>query len=59
MSEVEVGLHAVGGDVTLAVFVRVERTRVDVDIRVELLYRDSVAACLQQFSDAGRNDAFA
>ena len=34
-------------------------SQVDVDIRVELLDGYIIAACLQQFSDAGRNDTLA
>ena len=59
VSEVEVGLHAIDSDVALAVFVGVESARVDVDVGVELLDRDLVATSLQQFADAGRDDAFA
>ena len=59
MSQVEVGLHTIRRHITLTVFVRIERPRVDVDIGVELLNRDLIATCLQQFTDAGGNDAFA
>ena len=59
VAEVEVGLGAVDGHVALAMFVGVQRPRVDIDIRVEFLYGDGIAAGLQQFADAGRDNAFA
>ena len=46
VAEVEVGLHTVGGDVALSVFVRIERTGVDVDVRVKLLDSNLVATSL-------------
>ena len=59
VAEVEVGLHAIYGDVAFAVLVGIERAGVDIDIGVKLLDGNLVAACLQQFTDRGRNDAFA
>ena len=59
VTEVEVGLHAIDGDVALAVFVGVEGAGVDVDVGVELLDGDFEATCLEQFADAGGDDAFA
>ena len=59
MSEVEVCLHAIDSDVALAMLVGIEGARVDVDVGVELLNGDLVATCLQEFADAGRDDAFA
>ena len=59
MAEVEVGLHAIDGDVALAVFVGVEGAGVDVDVGVKLLDGDFEATCLEQFADAGGDDAFA
>ena len=59
VSQVEVGLHAVGGDVALSVLVWVQRTGVDVDVGVELLDGDPVAACLQQLAQRSRDDALA
>ena len=58
VAEVEVSLLTVDGDVAFAVFVGVESARVDVDIRVELLDGDAVAASLQQAGERGRNDSF-
>ena len=51
VSQVQVGLHAVGRHVALAVLVGIQRPGVDVDVGVELLDGDLVAACLQQFAD--------
>ena len=50
MSQVEIGLHAIGSDVALPMLIGVQRTRVDVDIRVEFLNGDAVSSRLQQFS---------
>ncbi len=48
MAQIEVGLVSVFGDVTFTVLVRIERTRVDVDIRVKFLYRHAKPSCLEQ-----------
>src|SRR5262249_5781285 len=48
MAEVEVGLGAVVGDEPLAVLVGRHRTRIDVEIRVELAQPHPVAARLQE-----------
>ena len=55
--QVEVGFETVLRHVALAVFVRVQRPRIDIDVGVELLNGHLVAACLQQFTDAGGDDA--
>ena len=57
MAEVQVRFHAVLRYITLSVLIRIERTRVDVDVRVHLLDGDAVAAGLEEFSDAGRDDS--
>ncbi len=59
VAQVEIGLHAIFRDVTLAVLIGVERAGIDVDVGVELLNGDLVAARLQQLADAGGDDAFA
>ena len=46
VAEVEVGLGAVDGHITLAVLVWVQRPWVDIDVRVDFLYGDGVAAGL-------------
>ena len=56
--EVEVGLMPVHGDEALAVLVGVERARVHVDIRIELLVGDTETACLQEFAKRGSDDTF-
>ena len=53
MAQVEIGLMTVHGNVAFAVFVWVQCTRVDVDIRVKLLDSYLVTSCLQQFTDGG------
>ena len=57
VSQVEVCLHAICRHVAFAMLVGVQRPWVNVDIRVELLNGDFVAACLQQLSNAGGDDA--
>ena len=59
VSQVQVGLHTVCRYVALAVLVRVQRAWVNVDVGVELLDGDVVATRLQQFSQRGRDNAFA
>ena len=59
VSEVEVCLHTIYGDVALSVLIGVERAGVDVDVGVKLLDGDFEATCLEKFADAGRDDAFA
>ena len=58
VTQVEVGLHAVGRHVALAMLIGIKRSRVDVDVRVELLDRNLIATRLQQFTNRGRNNAF-
>ena len=47
MSQVEVGLHTVHRHVTLAVFIGVQRARVDVDVGIELLDGHLIATRLK------------
>ena len=51
MTEIQVGFSAIDGNVALAVLVRVERARIDVDVRVELLYGHAVAPCLKELAN--------
>ena len=51
MTEIEVSFSAIDGNVALAVLVRVERARIDVDVRVELLYGHAVAPCLKELAN--------
>ena len=58
VTEVEVGLKAVLRHVAFSVLIRVQRAWVDVDVWVEFLDGYLVSACLQQFADAGGDNAF-
>ena len=58
VSQVQIGLHPIDGDIALAVFVGIECARVDVDVWVELLDGDVVASGLQELTDRRRDDAF-
>ena len=51
VSEVEVGLHTIYRYVALTMLVRVQCTRVDVDVWVKLLDSNVVASCLKKFTD--------
>ena len=57
VTEVEIGLAAVVGDVHLAVLERVHGARIDVEVRVELLHRDPEATRLEQPPQRGGGDA--
>ena len=59
MTQVQVGFHPIDSHVAFAVFVGVQRAGVDVDVGIEFLDGDGISPRLQQFSDAGRDDAFA
>ena len=59
VAEVEIGLGAVLGDEDLAVLERAHRPRVDVDVGIELLQLDPVAAGDEQAADRGRGDPLA
>ena len=50
VAEVKVGFHAVYGHIALSVLIGVERARVYVYVRVELLDGDVVASCLEQLA---------
>ena len=51
VSEVEVGLHTIYRYVALTMLIRVQRTRVDVDVWVKLLDSNVVTSCLKKFTD--------
>ena len=55
--QIEIRLHTVYSHVALAVLIRVQRTRINVYIRIKLLDGYLVTACLQQLTDTGRNDS--
>jgi hypothetical protein len=57
MTEIEVCFRAVISDKDLSVLVRIHRTWVYVDVRVELLNRDGEATLTEQETDGRRSDA--
>src|SRR5436190_87245 len=59
VAEVEVGFRAVVGHIHFAVLVRAHRSRVDVDVGVELQQGDPVAVPFEKRADGGRGQAFA
>ena len=56
VSQIEVGLGSILGNVALAVLIGVERSGVNVDIRVEFLDRDRITAGLKQPRHRRRDD---
>ena len=46
MPQVQICFHAIYGDVTLAMFVGIQCTGVNVDVRVKLLNGDVISPCL-------------
>ncbi len=59
VAEVEVGLGAILGDEHLAMLERAHRPRVDVDVGIELLKLDPIAAGDEQPADRGGGDSLA
>ena len=59
MPEIEIGLGAIFGDVHFTVLVRVHRTRVEIDVRIELLQRHFEAMSLEKQPDRRRREPFA
>ncbi len=59
VTEIEVGLGAVIGDINLAVLKRAHRARIDVDVRIELLSGDLQPAALEQPAERCGRDALA
>ena len=57
MPEVEIGFRAVFGDEHLAVLERTHRSRIDVDVRVELEIGDADAAGSEDGGERGGGDA--
>src|SRR5688572_17891215 len=58
MTEVEIGFGAVVGDVAFAVLVGVERTRIDIDVRIKFLNSYFEPSGLQQLTQRSSNDSF-
>ena len=59
MTEVEIGLGTVVGDVHLAVLVGTHGPRVNIEIGIELAQPDRIAARLKQGADRRRRQSFA
>ena len=59
VTQVEVGLRSIVGDVDLAVFDRAHGAGVDVEVGVEFTYPDSESTRLQQRPERCRSQAFA
>ena len=57
VSQVQIRLMAIFRHIALAMLVRVERTWVNVYIRIKLLYRNLVPTSLKQFAKAGGYNA--
>lgn len=53
VAQIEVGLMTVHRHITLSVLIRIERARIDIDVRVKLLYGDTITACLEQACERG------
>ena len=51
MSQVEIGFMSVYGNIAFSMLIRVQSSRVDVDVRVKLLDGYIITSCLQQFTD--------
>src|SRR5437868_1311638 len=58
VAEIEIRFSAIIRDEYFAVLERAHRPRIHVEIRIELLQRDSKAAAFQQASDGCGRDAF-
>ena len=58
MSEIQVGLRPVVSHIAFPMLIRVERTGIDVDVRVEFLDSHTQPPCLEKFGQRGRNDSF-
>ncbi len=58
MAQIKVRLGAVFGDIHFPVLERIHRTRVNVEVGIELLEGDPVAVAFQEPSDGGSGNAF-
>ena len=59
VSEVEIGLRTIGGDVDLTVLKRAHRARIDVDVRIHLDDVDLQIARFEHSSEGGGEDSLA
>jgi hypothetical protein len=58
MAEIEIGFGAVIGHKDLAVLKGAHGSRVDIDVRIELLIRDAKSAGFEKGGDGGGSEAF-
>ena len=56
--EVKVGLCAIAGHKNLTVLERTHRTRIHIDVRIQLDHADRKSACLKDRAKTSRRDAF-
>ncbi len=59
MAEVQIRFRPIHRHIAFPVLVRIQRSRVDVDVWVQLLDGHGIAACLEELCEGGGNDAFA
>jgi hypothetical protein len=59
MSEIKIGLGAVVQHVNFTVLERIHRSRIDIEIGIELLQNDPQAARFQQCPEGSSGQAFA
>ncbi len=59
VAKVEIGLPAIVGHEHLAVFERIHRARIDIDVRIKLLNGDPEPAGLEQSTQGSSSDALA
>ena len=59
MAKIEIGLRAIVQHVNFAVLKRVHRSRIDIEIRIELLQDNAQTAQLEQRAERSRGQAFA
>ena len=58
MSQIEIGLRAIVGDIDLAMLERAHRSRIDIQIGIELAQTNLVATRLKQRAKGGGRQTF-
>ena len=58
VADIEIGFGAIFGDIDLTVLERIHRTRIHIDVRVELLLQNPDAAATKQSAEGGGGQAF-
>ena len=53
MAKIEIGLRAIVQDIDFAMLERIHRSRIDIEIRIELLKNDAQTACFKQRAKRG------